>query len=141
MAQSAKPRVVGFNHVALAFYGRLFEFELRGKSHDMAFIDLGDQFIALQKGRKQAPDEGRHFGLVVDDKEAARQALKAAGVETLPGPFLDFRDPWGNRIEIVGYDNIQFTKAPNVLRGMKLERLSKNENARKELAEKGMAVE
>jgi len=150
MAQSAKPRVVGFNHVALevgdieealAFWGRLFEFKLRGKSDDMAFIDLGDQFIALQKGRKQAPDDGRHFGLVVDDKEAARQALKAAGVETLPGPFLDFRDPWGNRIEIVGYDNIQFTKAPNVLRGMKLELLTKNENARKELAEKGMAVE
>jgi lactoylglutathione lyase len=107
----------------------------------MAFIDLGDQFIALQKGRKQPADDGRHFGLVVDDKEAARQALQAAGVKTLPGPFLDFRDPWGNRIEIVGYDNIQFTKAPNVLRGMKLERLSKNENARKELAEKGMAVE
>jgi predicted enzyme related to lactoylglutathione lyase len=150
MAQSAKARVVGFNHVALevadidealAFYGRLFEFKLRGKSADMAFIDLGDQFIALQKGRKQAPDDGRHFGLVVDDKESARQALKAAGVEMLPGPFLDFRDPWGNRIEIVGYDNIQFTKAPNVLRGMGLERLTKNENARKELAEKGMAVE
>lgn len=150
MAQAEKPRVVGFNHVALevgdieealAFYGRLFTFELRGKTADMAFIDLGDQFIALQKGRKQAPDDGRHFGLVVDDKEAARQALKAAGVEMLPGPFLDFRDPWGNRIEIVGYDNIQFTKAPNVLRGMGLERLSKNENARKELAEKGMAIE
>jgi predicted enzyme related to lactoylglutathione lyase len=150
MAQSARPRVVGFNHVALevadidealAFYGRLFEFKLRGKSADMAFIDLGDQFIALQTGRKQAPDDGRHFGLVVDDKEAARQALEAAGVELLPGPFLDFRDPWGNRIEIVGYDNIQFTKAPNVLRGMGLERLTKNENARKELAEKGMAVE
>ena len=150
MAHSAKPRVVGFNHVALevgdieealAFWGRLFEFELRGKGDDMAFIDLGDQFIALQKGREQAPDDGRHFGLVVDDKEAARQALEAAGVKTLPGPFLDFRDPWGNRIEIVGYDNIQFTKAPNVLRGMGLSRLTKNENARKELAEKGMAVE
>ena len=150
MAQSAKPRVVGFNHVALevgdieealAFYGRLFEFELRGKSKTMAFIDLGDQFIALQKGRKQPPDDGRHFGLVVDDKEAARHALQAAGVATLPGPFLDFRDPWGNRIEIVGYDNIQFTKAPNVLRGMGLARLTKNASARKELAKKGMAVD
>jgi lactoylglutathione lyase len=150
MAQSGKPRIVGFNHVALevgdieealAFWGRLFEFELRGKSDDMAFIDLGDQFIALQKGREQAPDDSRHFGLVVDDKEAARQALEAAGVKTLPGPFLDFLDPWGNRIEIVGYDNIQFTKAPNVLRGMGLSRLTKNENARKELAEKGMAVD
>ncbi|HLI66539.1 MAG TPA: VOC family protein [Caulobacteraceae bacterium] len=147
MAQSDKPRVVGFNHVALevgdieealAFYGRLFDFTLRGKSPTMAFIDLGDQFIALQKGRKQPADDGRHFGLVVDDKEASRRALKDAGVETLQGPFLDFRDPWGNRIEIVGYDNIQFTKAPNVMRGMGLA-LEKTESAVKELAEKGMA--
>ena len=143
-----KARVVGFNHVALevgdieealAFYGRLFEFKLRGKSKTMAFIDLGDQFIALQKGRKQAPDDGRHFGLVVDDKETARRALKAAKVKVLPGPFLDFRDPWGNRIEIVGYDNIQFTKAANVLRGMGLDALKKTDGAIKELAEKGMA--
>src|SRR5215813_1031495 len=150
VADTNKARVVGFNHVALevgdieealAFWGRLFEFKLRGKSDSMAFIDLGDQFIALQKGRKQAPDDGRHFGLVVDDKEVARKALQAAGVKVLPGRFLDFLDPWGNRIEIVGYDNIQFTKAPNVLRGMGLAHLAKNENARKELAEKGMAVE
>src|SRR5690349_2201300 len=150
MAGATRPRVVGFNHVALevgdieealAFYGRLFQFELRGKSESMAFIDLGDQFIALQKGRKQPADDGRHFGLVVDDKEAACQALKAAGIALLDGPFLDFRDPWGNRVEIVGYDNIQFTKAPNVLRGMGLTHLAKNENAKKELAQKGMAVE
>ena len=150
MAEASKARVVGFNHVALevgdieealAFYGRLFKFELRGKSKTMAFIDLGDQFIALQKGRKQPPDDGRHFGLVVDDKEAARRALKAAGVKMLPGRFLDFRDPWGNRIEIVGYDNIQFTKAANVLRGMGLAHLAKNKNAIKELTEKGMAPE
>jgi predicted enzyme related to lactoylglutathione lyase len=149
MAELAKPRLVGFNHVALevgdieealAFYGRLFTFELRGKSDSMAFIDLGDQFIALQTGRKQPADDGRHFGLVVDDKEAARRALDAAGVALTGGPFLDFRDPWGNRIEIVGYDNIQFTKAPNVLRGMGLTNLAKNEHAKKELAEKGMAV-
>src|SRR5215470_11360829 len=149
MAKSNRPRVVGFNHVALevgdieealAFYGRLFQFELRGKSDSMAFIDLGDQFIALQKGRKQPPDDGRHFGLVVDDKEAARDALKQAGVATLPGPFLDFLDPWGNRVEIVGYDNIQFTKAPNVLRGMGLTHLTKNKKAKKELADKGMAA-
>ena len=148
MADSKRPRVVGFNHVALevgdieealAFYGRLFDFTLRGKSKDSAFIDLGDQFIALQKGRKQPPDDGRHFGLVVDDKEAARRALKAAGVKVLPGRFLDFRDPWGNRIEIVGYDNIQFTKAANVLRGMGLTHLSKNASAVKELTDKGMA--
>ena len=148
MPDSRKPRAIGFNHVALevgdieealAFYGRLFEFELRGKDDMIAFIDLGDQFIALQKGRKQPADDGRHFGLVVDDKEAARAALKAAGIVLLEGPFLDFRDPWGNRIEIVGYDNIQFTKAPNVLRGMGLTHLCKNDNAKKELAQKGMA--
>src|SRR5690349_3514077 len=150
MPESKRPRLVGLNHIALevgdieealAFYGRLFTFELRGKNESMAFIDLGDQFIALQKGRKQPADDGRHFGLVVDDKEAARQALKAAGIALLDGPFLDFRDPWGNRVEIVGYDNIQFTKAPNVLRGMGLMHLAKNENAKKELAQKGMAVE
>jgi len=149
MVESARPRVVGLNHVALevgdidealAFYGQLFQFQLRGKSDNMAFIDLGDQFIALQKGRKQSADDGRHFGLVVDNKEAARSALQAAGVIPLDGPFLDFRDPWGNRIEIVGYDNIQFTKGPNVLRGMGLTHLAKNESAKKELAEKGMAI-
>jgi predicted enzyme related to lactoylglutathione lyase len=148
MPQARKARAVGFNHVALevgdieealAFYGRLFDFELRGKSKTSAFIDLGDQFLALQKGRTQPPDDGRHFGLVVDDKDAVRSALVEAGVEPLPGPFLDFRDPWGNRIEIVGYDNIQFTKAANVLRGMRLTHLSKNKKAVKELADKGMA--
>ncbi|WP_233887898.1 VOC family protein [Paraburkholderia flagellata] len=146
---TTKPRAIGFNHVALevgdieealAFYGRIFDLQLRGKSKTMAFIDLGDQFIALQAGRKQPADDGRHVGLVVDDKEAARAALKAAGVKLLDGPFLDFRDPWGNRIEIVGYDNIQYTKAPNVLRGMGLTHLTKNESAKKELAEKGMAA-
>ena len=148
MSEARKPRAVGFNHVALevgdieealAFYGRLFKFSLRSKSDSMAFIDLGDQFLALQKGRTQPADDGRHFGLVVDDREAARKALAAAGVRTLPGPFLDFLDPWGNRIEIVAYDNVQFTKAPNVLRGMGLSHLSKNAAAIKELAEKGMA--
>jgi catechol 2,3-dioxygenase-like lactoylglutathione lyase family enzyme len=146
--ESRKARAVGFNHVALevgdidealAFYGRLFEFELRSRSDTDAFIDLGDQFIALQKGRKQPPDDGRHFGLVVDDKNAVRKALADAGIATLPGPFLDFMDPWGNRIEIVGYANIQFTKAPHVLRGMGLAHLAKNADAIKELTEKGMA--
>ncbi len=150
MPEARKARVVGFNHVALevgdidaalAFYGRLFDFELRSKSASMAFIDLGDQFLALQKGRTQPADDGRHFGLVVDSKETARQALIDAGVTTLPGPFLDFLDPWGNRIEIVGYDNVQFTKAQNVLRGMGLAHLSKNDAALKELAAKGMAPE
>jgi predicted enzyme related to lactoylglutathione lyase len=147
MSVNGKARAIGFNHVALevgdiedalAFYGRLFDFKLRGRSATMAFIDLGDQFIALQKGRRQGADDGRHFGLVVDDKEAVRRSLEGAGVKILDGRFLDFRDPWGNRIEIVGYDNIQFTKAPNVLKGMGLEHLTKNASARKELAEKGM---
>jgi lactoylglutathione lyase len=119
MTEPARPRIVGLNHIALevgdieealAFYGRIFKFELRGKSDTMAFIDLGDQFLALQKGRNQSADDGRHFGLVVDDKAAARRALQDAGVPPIDGHFLDFRDPWGNRIEIVGYDNIQFTK-------------------------------
>ena len=148
MTSSRKARAIGFNHVAievgdieeaLAFYGQLFEFKLRGKDATSAFIDLGDQFIALQIGRRQAADDGRHFGLVVDDKVAVREALVAHGIEPLPGPFLDFRDPWGNRIEIVSYDNIQFSKAPNVLRGMGLEHLTKNESALRELAEKKMA--
>ena len=148
MSDAKKARAVGFNHVALEvgdidealeFYGSLFDFKLRGKSDTMAFIDLGDQFLALQAGRKQGPDDGRHFGLVVDDKERVRAALAAAGVEPLPGQFLDFLDPWGNRIEIIGYSNIQFTKAPYVLRGMGLEDLEKTEGAVKELTEKGMA--
>ena len=104
----------------------------------MAFIDLGDQFLALQKGRSQPSDDGRHVGLVVDNKDAVRQALEKAGVAVLAGSFLDFRDPWGNRIEIVGYDDIQFSKAPNVLRGMGLTHLSKTAKAIKELADKGM---
>jgi catechol 2,3-dioxygenase-like lactoylglutathione lyase family enzyme len=148
MADAKKAHAVGFNHVALevgdieqalAFYGQLFDFKLRGKSATSAFIDLGDQFLALQKGRNQPVDEGRHFGLVVDNKDAVRKALADAGIQPLPGPFLDFLDPWGNRIEIVAYENVQFTKAPNVLRGMGLTHLSKNQQAIKELAAKGMA--
>jgi predicted enzyme related to lactoylglutathione lyase len=150
MANEKKARAIGFNHVAvevgdideaLTFYGRLFDFELRGKNATSAFIDLGDQFLALQKGRTQSADDGRHFGLVVDDKDAVRKALTGAGIRPLPGPFLDFLDPWGNRIEIVSYENVQYTKAPNVLRGMGLTRLLKNDQAIKELAAKGMAPE
>jgi lactoylglutathione lyase len=148
MPAAKKARALGFNHVALevgdidealAFYGRLFDFELRERDESSAFIDLGDQFLALQKGRRQPADDGRHFGLVVDDKDAVRKALAEAGIKPLPGPFLDFLDPWGNRIEIVGYANIQFTKAPHVLRGMGMTHLGKTEGAIKELAEKGMA--
>jgi lactoylglutathione lyase len=148
MTDARKARAIGFNHVALevgdidealAFYGRLFEFSVRSRCQTDAFIDLGDQFLALRKGRVQAPDDERHFGLVVDDKDAVRTALAAAAVPTLPGPFLDFLDPWGNRIEIVSYENVQFTKAPNVLRGMGLKNAAKNAAALKELADKGMA--
>jgi lactoylglutathione lyase len=148
MPEVKKARAIGFNHIALevgdieealAFYARIFDFRLRGKDENMAFIDMGDQFLALQKGRKQPSDDGRHFGLVVDDKDAVRRALVAAGVDMLPGPFLDFRDPWGNRSEIVGYENVQFSKTENVLRGMGMAHLAKNANAIKELAEKGMA--
>lgn len=144
-----KPRMVGMNHVAievgdieeaLAFYGRIFEFKLRGKGKTNAFIDMGDQFINLTQVSAEHRDSPRHFGLVVDDRSAVRELVTEAGGELLPGQFLDFLDPWGNRIEIVGYDNIQFTKAPNVLRGMGL-KLDKNDNAKKELAEKGMAPE
>ena len=150
MSEAKKARVLGFNHVALevgdieealAFYGRLFAFELRSKSETMAFIDLGDQFINFSKGRRQAPDDERHVGLVVDDKEAARRTLDELGIEILPGPFLDFLDPWGNRIEIVGYENIQFTKAPHVLRGMGVGHLQKSQKALDELAKKGMATD
>ena len=148
MTEAKKARVLGFNHIALEvgdieealeFYGRLFNFKLRSKSETMAFIDLGDQFINFSKGRRQAPDDERHVGLVVDDKEAARRTLDELGIEILPGPFLDFLDPWGNRIEIVGYENIQFTKAPHILRGMGVGHLQKSQKALDELAKKGMA--
>ena len=139
-------RLVGINHVALevgdidealAFYGRLFGFELRGRHGDsMAFVDAGDQFLALSAPRSQPPDDGRHFGLVVDDKEAVRRALADHGVEVLPGCGLDFLDPWGNRIEIVQYDQIQFSKTPGVLRGMGLD-LHKTPEALDEMREKG----
>jgi catechol 2,3-dioxygenase-like lactoylglutathione lyase family enzyme len=147
MPAAKKARAIGLNHVALevgnidealAFYRRLFDFEIRGRSETAAFIDLGDQFLALQMGRTQPADDGRHFGLVVDDRDAVRRALADAGIEPLPGRFLDFLDPWGNRIEIIAYENIQFTKAPHVLRGMGLAHLSKNAQAIKELTGKGM---
>jgi len=150
MTQTKKARAMGFNHVALevgdiaealAFYGRLFEFELESKSETAAFLYLGDQFINFSKGRRQGPDDARHIGVVVDDKELVRRALDEMGVEILPGPFLDFLDPWGNRIEIVGYENIRFTKAPQVLRAMGLAHLKKSQKALEELAAKGMAAE
>jgi catechol 2,3-dioxygenase-like lactoylglutathione lyase family enzyme len=143
----SKPRLVGINHVALEvddidraleFYGRLFDVELRSRSDNAAFIDIGDQFLALMKGRTQARDAARHVGLVVDDKEAARRALEAADVEIFPGRRLDFIDPFGNRVEIVQYDQIQFGKRDEVLRGMGLEH-AKTDAALAELSEKGLA--
>jgi lactoylglutathione lyase len=145
---SERPRLLGINHVALEvgdldealdFYGRLFEFELRGRIPGMAFVDMGDQFLALSEGRSQPPDSDRHFGLVVDDKEATRRALEEAGAEVLPGRGLDFRDPWGNHVQVVQYSDIQFSKTAEILRGMGLDRLEKSERARQELAEKGLA--
>ena len=143
-----RARLVGVNHVALevgdleealSFYGRVFAIELRGRAPGMAFIEMGDQFIALSEGRDQPPDGGRHFGLVVDDKDAVRAALEEADADLLPGRGLNFRDPWGNHVQIVAYEDIQFTKSPGVLRGMGLEGIEKRPEALRELREKGLA--
>jgi lactoylglutathione lyase len=141
------PKLVGINHIALEvgdieealeWYGGIFDLELRGREPRMAFVDMGDQFIALSQGRTQPPDVHRHFGLVVDDKEATRAALEAAGADVLPGRGLNFRDPWGNLVQVVAYEDIQFTKPPEILRGMDLE-LGKSERALEELRAKGLA--
>jgi lactoylglutathione lyase len=142
-------RLVGINHVALevddvdaalTWYGRFFEFELRGRAGArMAFIDMGDQFVAIAAGRSQAPDRGRHFGLAVDDKEAVRAALRREGVDVGASGSLDFQDPWGNNVEVVDYREIQFAKTPPVLRGMGLDGLEKTERALAELRDKGLA--
>jgi catechol 2,3-dioxygenase-like lactoylglutathione lyase family enzyme len=144
---NGKPRLLGINHVALevddigealAFYGRFFSFELRGRGEKMAFIDLGDQFIALIAGREQPPDSERHFGLVVDDREGLRARLEAAGVEMVDDKRLDFLDPWGNRFEIVPYDDIQFLKDRAVLRALGADASRKTDAAREELRGKGI---
>ncbi|MGZ6643280.1 MAG: VOC family protein [Solirubrobacteraceae bacterium] len=141
-------QLVGINHVALvvgdleqalAFYGALFDVRLRGRAPGMAFVDMGDQFLALAEGPRAAPDGARHVGLVVSDKEAARAALAAAGVAVLPGRGLDFLDPWGNRLELVDYRDVQFTKAPAVLAAMGLDALGKRPAALAELRERGLA--
>jgi lactoylglutathione lyase len=124
---------------ALEFYGRFFDFELRGRAGSMAFIDMGDQFIALARGRRDGPDRERHFGLVVDDKERARAALQEAGTSVAASGSLDFRDPWGNYVQVVDYREIQFTKADHVLSGMGLDGLEKTEAALVELRDKGLA--
>jgi lactoylglutathione lyase len=141
-------RAIGINHVALevgdvvealAWYGRFLDFDLRGRRPTMAWIDLGDQFLALSAGRRQGPDDGRHFGLVVDDKEAVRAALAGAGLDVAPSGGLRFHDPWDNAIEIVDYRDIQFTKAPSILAALAPEGLEKTAAAREELARKGLA--
>jgi lactoylglutathione lyase len=141
-------RLIGINHVALEvgdveealrWYGHFFEFELRGRAGAaMAFVDMGDQFIALAAGRTQPPDHARHFGLVVDDKEGVRAALQDAGVAVQPSGSVDFLDPWGNHVQVVDYREIQFTKTPPVLRAMGIERLQKTDAAREELRRKGV---
>lgn len=141
-----RPRLVGINHVALevgdveealAFYGSIFEIGRVGREAGMAFIEIGDQFLALSEVAAPSSDDARHFGLVVDDKQAVRDALATAGVEVV-GPRLDFRDPWGNRVQVVQYSDIRFTKVPNVLRGMGLEDLEKSPEALQELRDYGL---
>jgi lactoylglutathione lyase len=143
-----RARLIGVNHVALEvgdvdaaleLYGRLFTFELRGRAGRMAFIDMGDQFLAVSEGRRQEPDAARHFGLVVDDKEAVRAAAEREGLRILPGRRLDFLDPWGNRFEIVAYGDIQFERAPGVKRKLGIEALQKSDAATQEIVERGLA--
>ncbi len=144
-----KARALGINHVvlevddldkALDFYGSLFEFTLRGKSDRNAFIDLGDQFIQLTLGRTQVADTKRHFGFVVDDRDAVKRAMERLGIKSI-NDRMNILDPWGNRIEIVPYDNVQFTKAQHILKGMGVGRLTKAAEAVEELKNKGMAPE
>ena len=141
-------RAIGINHVALevgdidealTWYGRFLEFELRGRRPTMAWIDLGDQFLALSAGRREGPDAGRHFGLVVDDKEAVRALLADAGVDVPASGGLRFRDPWGNAVEVVDYRDVQFTKAPAVLAALVPGGLEKSAAAREEIERKGLA--
>jgi lactoylglutathione lyase len=140
-------RLIGFNHVALEvgdveealeLYGRLFAFELRGRAGRMAFIDAGDQFLALSEGRRQAPDDERHFGLVVDDLEAVRAAVEREGLEIVGSRGLDFLDPWGNHFQVVAYRDIQFERAPGVKRKLGIEGLEKTPEALRQIRERGL---
>lgn len=144
----SKPRLVGMNHIALevgdidealAFWASIFDFELRSRGETAAFIDMGDQFIALMKAERVGRDDPRHFGLVVDDRSRVRDLARAAGAEVLDGRFLDFYDPWGNLIQVIEYGDIQYSKTDGVLRGMGLGDLKKSDSAIAELSEKGMA--
>jgi catechol 2,3-dioxygenase-like lactoylglutathione lyase family enzyme len=140
-------RLVGINHVAvevgdvdeaLDFLGRIFELTLRGRSGHMAFVDMGDQFVALaQAETAAAPGGHRHVGLVVDDRAATLAAAEAAGARLVGGH--DFLDPWGNRWQVVEYADVQFTKTPRILDGMGLGGLAKREGALAELRAKNLA--
>lgn len=141
-------RALGVNHVAfevsdldqaLAWYERYFEFELRGRRGGMAWIDLGDQFLALSERSGTTPDHERHVGLVVDDKEALRALLSRDSVPVSSAGSLRVHDPSGNQLEIVDYRDVQFTKLPAVLRAMGAEGLGKHESALEELEAKGMS--
>ena len=143
-----RARLVGMNHIALEvsdidqaleFWGKIFQFELRGRSDGAAFIDMGDQFIALMKSDEPHRDRERHFGLVVDDRSKVRDLARAAGAEVPESWALDIIDPWGNFIQVIEYGDIQFSKTDTVLKAMGLDGLEKTEKAKKELADKGMA--
>jgi catechol 2,3-dioxygenase-like lactoylglutathione lyase family enzyme len=145
---SDKSRLVGINHVvlevgdideALEFYGGLFDFEFRSRSDTAAFLDMGDQFLALSEGREQGPDVHRHFGLVVDDRQPIFEALEETEAERIDGASLDFLDPWGNRIQVIDYRDIQFTKSDAVLEGMGMGDLEKTDDAMDQLRAKGLA--
>jgi len=149
MTIRTKATAIGINHVALevgniaealAFYGSFLNFTITSQSEDAAFIYFGDQFINFTKGRTQVPDEKRHFGIAVDDKELVRDTLIEMGVALLGGRFLDFLDPWGNRVEITTYTNIMFSKSTAVLRGMDMDHLQKTDESLAELDKHGLGT-
>jgi lactoylglutathione lyase len=148
MAEMA--RLIGINHVALEvgdveealeLYGRIFSFTLRGRAPRMAFVDMGDQFVALSQGRSQPADDHRHFGLVVDDVAAARAAARREGLRIVSdtGASFDFLDPWGNRFQVVGYGDVQFERTDAVRRKLGIEELEKTAEARRQISERGLA--
>ena len=149
MTIPTKATAIGINHIALevgniaealAFYGSFLNFTITSQTEDAAFIYFGDQFINFAKGRTQASDEKRHFGIAVDDKELVRNTLTEMGVTLLEGQFLDFLDPWGNRIEITTYTNIMFSKTTAILRGMDMDHLQKTDEALAQLDKHGLGT-
>ncbi len=149
MTIPTKATAIGINHIALevgniaealAFYGSFLNFTITSQTEDAAFIYFGDQFINFAKGRTQASDEKRHFGIAVDDKELVRNTLTQMDVTLLGGQFLDFLDPWGNRIEITTYTNIMFSKTTAILRGMDMDHLQKTDQALGQLNKHGLGT-